>query len=88
MAHGALLTGSASQLFGVHLPGRDCLLQSFSMRYLLPVHAGDRLHFGAKVSQKADIVQALTVEVAITRADQVVAKGKAQIGFTPAEASP
>ena len=83
VAHGALLTAYASRLFGVHLPGRDCLLQSLSMRYLLPVHAGDRLRFATRVGQKAEAVRALTMDVTVTRSDGlVVARGKAQIGFT------
>ncbi|MBC7952320.1 MAG: MaoC family dehydratase N-terminal domain-containing protein [Rhodospirillaceae bacterium] len=82
VAHGALLSGYASRLFGVHLPGRDCLLQSLSMRYLQPVHPGDRLTVSARISQVSPAMKTFAAEIAIIRASVVVAKGKAQVGFT------
>jgi 3-hydroxybutyryl-CoA dehydratase len=82
VVHGALLTALVSRLFGVHLPGANCLLQSLAMKYLRPAHGGDALRVEATVTQTAEAVRAFTAAVTITRAGEVVATGKAQVGFT------
>ncbi|MEO5372906.1 MAG: MaoC family dehydratase [Alphaproteobacteria bacterium] len=85
VAHGGLVSAFASRLFGVHLPGRDCLLHSLTMSYLHPVHAGDRLTLTARVTQRSEAARAVVADVTVARADgRVVARGKAQIGFTRA----
>lgn len=83
VAHGALLSAYVSRLFGVHLPGQECILQSVSMKYLQPTYAGDQLRFTARVGQKSELVRSLTAEVTVANSQgTIVAKGKAQFGFT------
>ncbi|PKU25403.1 MaoC/PaaZ C-terminal domain-containing protein [Telmatospirillum siberiense] len=84
VAHGALMTALVSRLFGVHLPGRYCLVQSLAMTYLVPVHAGDRLELSARVKQLSEAVRSFSADVGVIRLadDVLVARGKAQIGFT------
>lgn len=92
VAHGVLLGGYVSRLFGVHLPGRDCLLQSINLKWLQPVCAGDRLRFTATVGQISAPAKAMLAEVVIenTETGVTVARGKVQAGFTDAvpEAAP
>ena len=83
VAHGALLSAYVSRLFGVYLPGQDCILQSVSLKYLQPAHGGDHLTFTARIGQKSELVRSLTAEVTVTNALGIlVAKGKVQFGFT------
>ena len=84
VVHGALLGGLVSRLVGVHLPGRDCLLHSISMKYLVPVYAGDVVRVTGTVEQISIAANAMTVHVSIlnTMSQAIVAKGKAAIGFT------
>ena len=84
VAHGVLLAGFVSRLFGVHLPGRDCLLQSITMKWLHPVCAGDTLRFSATVAQISAPARAMMAEVLVenTETGVAVARGKVQAGFT------
>ncbi len=84
VAHGVLLAGYVSRLFGVHLPGRDCLLQSLNLKWLHPVCAGDTVRFTATVSQISAPARAMMAEVVVENAETgvTVARGKVQAGFT------
>ncbi|OAN49175.1 hypothetical protein A6A04_03410 [Paramagnetospirillum marisnigri] len=84
VAHGVLLSGFVSRLFGVHLPGRDCLLQSMTMKWAAPACAGDLLRFSATVSQISPAAGAMLAEVNVENVEtgQLLAKGKVQAGFT------
>lgn len=84
VAHGALISSYVSRLLGVSLPGRDCLLHSLNMRYLLPVHAGDTILVRLTVRQISAAVRTVVLDVDVTGKDamDVVAKGKAQVGLT------
>lgn len=81
VVHGALISAYVSRLFGVHLPGRDCFLQSLNMRFLSPSHAGDVLELRAEISQLNVPLRTFTADVRVTCNGNVVAKGKAQIGL-------
>ena len=84
VVHGVLLAGYVSRLFGVHLPGRDCLLQSLNLKWLQPVCAGDAVRFTATVAQISAPARAMMAEVTVENAEtgEMVAKGKVQAGFT------
>ncbi len=84
VAHGALLGGFISRLFGVHLPGRDCLLQSLTLKWLAPVCVGDTIRFTATVTQISAAARAMSSEIVLedTATNAVVARGKVQSGFT------
>jgi 3-hydroxybutyryl-CoA dehydratase len=84
VAHGGLMTALVSRLFGVYLPGRFCLVHSLAMTYLVPVHAGDRLVLCARIKQISEAVRSFSADVGVIRLadDVLVARGKAQIGFT------
>jgi 3-hydroxybutyryl-CoA dehydratase len=88
VAHGLLLAGYASRLFGVHLPGRDAILHSFNIKWVQPVCAGDTVRLVATVSQISAEMGVMVAEVTATDAatGAVVARGKAQVGFTGADA--
>jgi 3-hydroxybutyryl-CoA dehydratase len=84
VAHGALLGGYVSRLFGVHMPGRNCLLQSLRLTFQKPAYAGDEIEVEAEVAQLSPAVSVMVAKVTIRRvADgERLASGQAQIGFT------
>lgn len=86
VAHGTLLAGLISRLFGVYLPGRDCVLHSLSLKWVQPACVGDRVRVRAVVAQITAEVGALISEVSVTLAETevVLAKGKVQAGFSKA----
>lgn len=86
VVHGVLLGGLVSQMVGVHLPGENALLQSVNLMFLSPAYIGDRVRVSAVVDQLSESTRTMVLKVAVSRlADgQVLARGKAQVGFTQA----
>jgi 3-hydroxybutyryl-CoA dehydratase len=82
--HGALLAGLVSRLVGVHLPGKDCLLQELALKFVAPAYAGDRLTVKGVIDQWSEGTRAIVLRVQITCARGLVARGKAIVGFTQA----
>src|SRR5471032_1605925 len=58
VVHGLLVASYFSQLFGMRLPGRDCILQSFNLKWVSPVHIGDTIRLTATVGQTSEAVMA------------------------------
>ena len=84
VVHGALLCGLISRLIGVHLPGRDCLLHSMNMKYLMPTYVNDLIRTKGTLEQVSVAARAMTLQVEIinVKSQLIVAKGKVVIGFT------
>lgn len=84
VAHGALLAGFISRLFGVHLPGRDCILHSMSLKWSEPACVGDLIRLTATVAQISVEAMAMMAEVSVINVatGALLAKGKVQAGFT------
>lgn len=84
VVHGALLGGLVSRLVGVHLPGRDCLLHSMTMKYLAPVYADDIVRVTGTAEQISIAAKAMIVQISIMNiiSQSIVAKGKVTVGFT------
>lgn len=84
VVHGALVSSLASRMVGVHLPGRNALLQSMSMRYHAPVYPGEQLHVKGVVDQLSESTGTVVVKVEVTGGvgGELKAKGKVQVGFT------
>lgn len=84
VVHGAFLGGLVSRLVGVHLPGRDCLLHSMTMKYLAPVYADEIVRVTGTVEQVSIAGKAMIVQISIINiiSQSIVAKGKVTVGFT------
>lgn len=84
VAHGALLAGHVSRIFGTRLPGEDCLLQSLNLTFSAPAYVGDMVTITASVFQVSRAMSsfAARVEISNTATGELLARGKAQIGFT------
>ncbi len=84
VVHGALLCGLVSRLIGVHLPGRDCLLHSMNMKYLMPTYVNDLIRTKGTLEQVSVATRAMSLQVEIinVKSHLIVAKGKVLIGFT------
>ncbi|MEO5345961.1 MAG: MaoC family dehydratase N-terminal domain-containing protein [Magnetococcus sp. YQC-9] len=84
VSHGVLTLGFFSQLVGVHLPGENALLQSVNVRFLAPVYPSDRLRIDAVVDHCSMESGVIVLKIMASRcaSDEIVAKGKIQVGFT------
>ena len=86
VVHGTLLSGLVSRLVGVHLPGRNGILNSINMKYLAPVYAEDCISITGTVEQISIAANAMIVQVSIINISSQleVAKAKVTVGFTQA----
>jgi acyl dehydratase len=50
VVHGVLVTSLISRLLGTRLPGPGTILLGQQLRYLRPVHPGDRVHASVEVT--------------------------------------
>lgn len=84
VAHGALLCGYVSRLFGVHLLGENCLLQNFKIDFVAPAYEGDTIELRATVEQISEAVGTIVVSVSVINTDtqEQLLRGRVQAGFT------
>jgi 3-hydroxybutyryl-CoA dehydratase len=84
VVHGLLIGALISRLFGVYLPGRDCLLHSINLKWLNPVYIDETLLFKATVVQRSSDPPVLVAEVTVEKmpSGMIAARGKVQAGFS------
>jgi 3-hydroxybutyryl-CoA dehydratase len=84
VVHGAYLSGLVSRLIGVHLPGRNALLQTMNLRFRTPVPVGATVTVTGVVDQLSEAVRSgvILVTVGDTSNATVFATGKVGFGFT------
>jgi acyl dehydratase len=83
IAHAAMLHGFLSHFVGMRCPGGRAFELSVDMRYLLPNYVGDRLLLKGKVTQKAESLRAVVMDVAFHNETRgtVTARGRVQAAF-------
>ncbi len=84
VVHGLLVGSLLSTMVGVHLPGRNALLQSMNLKFVQPVYVGDPLQIQAQIDQISESTNVIVLQATIknSRSGAVVAKGKMQVGLT------
>jgi len=84
VVHGAYLAGLVSRLLGMHLPGRDCLLQTLQMKFVAPAYVDDAVRLTATIDQVSEAAGAAVVKVTLAHAASglLLASAKASVGFT------
>lgn len=81
--HGTILNGFISHFVGVHFPAGAVLLHSVNTQYKTPCHLGDEIVVEGTVTQVAESVGVLTMDLVLTNVtrDRVAAKSKVQVGL-------
>jgi len=81
--HGMILNGFISHFVGMHFPGGPVLLQSVHTQFKSPCHLGDEIRIDMTVSQVAESVRVIAMDLVLTNAtrDRVAAKAKVQVGL-------
>jgi 3-hydroxybutyryl-CoA dehydratase len=84
VAHGALICGYTSRLFGVHFPGKNCIVHSLRANFISPVYEGDEIDIRAEVKQVSEAAGVVVLSISATHiaSNEVKMRGQAQIGFT------
>lgn len=82
VVHGAFLAGLVSRLVGVHLPGANGLLLAMDLKFVSPVHVGNRVYILGTVTQKSEAAGAIVIRVEVrnvSAGNVVAAKGTATV---------
>lgn len=75
VVHGMLLGALVSELVGMHMPGKKCLIVKQSMEFKLPVFVGDTVDIQGTIAHKSEAAQLLEIDITIRRSDEVLVKG-------------
>lgn len=82
LVYGMLTSSFYSQLVGMYLPGRYCVLKSIESFFERPVYVGDTLTVSGKVKDKDERFQQATIKAKIVNQDQkTVSKATILVGF-------
>ena len=65
VVHGMLLGSFLSQLFGVHLPGKNALYFSQTLNFRSPCFIGDKISIRGEVTEKHTTTRMLTIKTTI-----------------------
>jgi acyl dehydratase len=65
IVHGMLTASFISTLIGTKLPGRGALWYEQHIRFIEPVHIGEKIRIWARVKQKSAALRVLVLDVAI-----------------------
>jgi 3-hydroxybutyryl-CoA dehydratase len=81
--HGVILNGFVSHFVGVHFPGDAALLHSVRSQFKTPCHLGDEILIEGTVTQVAESVGVLTMDLVLTNVtrNRVAANTKVQVGL-------
>ena len=84
VAHGTLLCGYVSGIFGMQLPGDRCLMHSIKATFSAPAYEGDEIRITVIIAQVSLALGALIANFTIERVTtgQQLVKGQAQLGLT------
>ena len=66
ICHGMLVGSFLSRLIGMHLPGKNGLLLSYSLRHLLPCFLGQEIVVEGRVVDKSSATRIITVKATVT----------------------
>jgi 3-hydroxybutyryl-CoA dehydratase len=66
ICHGMLLASFFSRLTGMHLPGKNGLLLSYSVKHLLPCFINQEINVEGIVADKSNATRIITLKATIT----------------------
>jgi 3-hydroxybutyryl-CoA dehydratase len=86
VVHGAFIISCFLKLIGVHLPGRNCLLQTLDVKFLAPVYINDTIEILGEIDRVLLGTNVVVLNIAVKNAKNniILLKGKIQVGFTRA----
>ena len=82
VVYGLLTSSFYSTLVGVHLPGKQCILQGIDIQFSKPVYIGDALKIFGKVSYINEAYKQIEIRAVITNQNnEKVSKATIKTGF-------
>jgi 3-hydroxybutyryl-CoA dehydratase len=80
VVYGLLTSSFYSTLVGVHLPGRNALLQGLNITFQKPVYVGVRLRVSGEIKFMSDAYRRLEIAGSITSNGEHLSKAKILVG--------
>ena len=79
ITHGGMLAGYASNMVGMHLPGKRAMSLSTELRYIKPCYLEDRVVLAAEILQKMEVNRVVVLALRFYRVPdgELVATGRA-----------
>lgn len=68
--YGMLVASFYSQLVGMYLPGKFCLLHEIKINFNKPVYSGDILHISGIIKEKKELFQRVVIVARIHNQDK------------------
>lgn len=82
VAFGLLTSAFYSQLVGVHLPGRDCVLHGIDVEFVKPAFAGDQLHVQGRVHHLSEAYKRVELRAHIrNQRGDTISRAKIRVGL-------
>ncbi len=75
VVHGMFLGALVSQLVGMHIPGKRCLLMQESLVFKLPAFAGDTVQVEGVIAHKSEAGRILSLDITIRRDTDILVQG-------------
>lgn len=80
VCHGLLLASFFSQLVGMHLPGKNALYISQSLKFVSPCFVNDEVTIRGEVLDKSEATKMITMRTTVTNsADNTLIEGQAKV---------
>jgi 3-hydroxybutyryl-CoA dehydratase len=80
VVHGMLLSSFFSQIVGMHIPGKNALYLSQTLRFVSPCYINDEIFVEGEVIDKSPATKIVTLKTIIKRNDEkVLVEGLAKI---------
>jgi 3-hydroxybutyryl-CoA dehydratase len=85
VVHGVLVAGVISRIIGMQIPGRDSLLISISMDFVVPICAGDVIGVSCEIIQTQISTKTVRIAVRLSVRDALAARATVIAKFTKEE---
>lgn len=80
ICHGMLLSSLFSKLVGMHIPGKNALYFSQSLKFLLPCFIDEKITVEGKVLDKSTSTGIITIKTTIrNESEKILVDGKAKV---------
>ena len=83
VVHGMLVGSLCSKLVGMYLPGKRCLYLTQSLSFKKPVYIRDTVMVTGTVTSKSEVTGVLSIAITITRENDSLIEGEAQVQVLP-----
>ncbi|MBA4717722.1 MAG: MaoC family dehydratase [Nitrosopumilus sp.] len=79
ICHGMMLASFFSRLVGMHIPGKNSLYMSQSLKFFSPCYSGEHIIVEGIVNAKSNATKIITIETNIFKNNKKIITGEAKV---------